>query len=282
MCIAIYRILLHLVIMYGNVTEMTADSKPFFVRLPNRGLIHIEGADRHDYLQGLITNDIRNLDTQNALYTCFLSPQGKFLHDFFIVEGNGLLLLDCEGGERAQDLYKRLNLYRLRMDVKLSVEEDNAVYAVFGTDSVPAPAFKDTRHEAMGWRTFEKPQDLPEEPFEEWDKRRIVLGIPDGSRDMIPDKSTLMECNIDHFGGISFSKGCYTGQELTARMHNRGLAKKHLYPVRLRDALEPGDEIMADSKLIGEMRSVCSDVGLAQLKDELLPDLQESQVSLIE
>src|SRR5690606_33155657 len=107
-------------------------SKAFYVTLPGRGLVHIEGEDRTAFLQGLVTNDVDKLAPGRLLYACLLTPQGKFLHDFFIHDGDGFLLLDCEGGARAKDLYDRLNKYRLRSKVKLSVEENVPVYAVFG------------------------------------------------------------------------------------------------------------------------------------------------------
>ena len=148
----------------------------FYVSLPKRGLIHIEGPDRFEFLQALVTNDMDNLSAEQMVYACLLTPQGKFLHDFFCIWGKDFILLDCEGGERAQDLFHRLNMYRLRKDVQISVEEDNDVYAVFG-----APiGLADPRDPEMGNRTFEKPDGIEEKPFEEWDTHRIKLNIPDG------------------------------------------------------------------------------------------------------
>lgn len=245
-------------------------SKPFFVKLRNRGLIHIEGEDRHKFLQGLVTNDVEHIPAGQAVYACLLTPQGKFLHDFFVLEGQGFLLLDCEGGQRAQDLYKRLNMYRLRSKVTLSVEDHNDVYAVFGTQ--PATGAPDPRHPDMGWRAFEKPDGMEEKPFEEWDTRRICLAIPDGSSDMEPERATMLESNIDRLHGVSFDKGCYVGQEVTARMHYRGLAKKHLYGVEFKGAPppEPGTDIHVNGKRIGQMRSSCGQMGIALLKDEAI------------
>ena len=147
-------------------------SKAFYVTLPGRGLIHIEGEDRKSFLQGLITNDMDDLTPGRLLYACLLTPQGKFLHDFFVHEGDGFILLECEGGARAQDLYKRLNAHRLRAKVTLSVEESVPVYAVFGGDD----GLPDPRHADIGRRSFEKPA-YEEQPFSAWDKKRINLGI---------------------------------------------------------------------------------------------------------
>ncbi|MGB4058255.1 MAG: folate-binding protein, partial [Alphaproteobacteria bacterium] len=239
-------------------------------------LIRISGLDRRKFLQGLISNDINLLDRQPCVYACLLNAQGKFLHDFFITEKNDTLLLDCEGDARSEDLFRRLSMYKLRAEVILQCEKEIDVYAIsefqnlgisesqnkkFGDSEILKFGYSDPRHPALGFRTFEKPTDLPEKPFEEWDSLRISLCVPDGSRDMIPEKSTLLECNIDKLNGISWDKGCYTGQELTARMHYRGLAKKHLYAVRIESP-----------NLNSEIRSSCGDIGIALLKDEKAND----------
>jgi len=227
---------------------------PFYVKLKNpnysRGLIHIEGEDRKDFLQGLITNDINKLTPDAPLYACLLNAQGKFLHDFFVIEGDGFILLDCEGGERAIDLYKRLNMYALRADIQISVEESNDVYAIFDNEI----GLPDPRNKEMGNRSFEKP-DLPEKPFEVWDHKRITLTIPDGSRDLVVEKSTMDEGSMDTLNAIDYNKGCYIGQELTARMHYRGLGKRKLQTVKL-DKLPEG----------ADLRSSCRNFGIALKK----------------
>lgn len=236
-------------------------SKSFYVTLKNRGLIHIEGEDRKAFLQGLVSNDLNKLESGKILYACLLTPQGKFLHDFFIHEGDGFLLLDCEGGERAQDLFKRLSKFKLRSKVKLSVEEHHPVYAIFdGEQGLPDP-----RHSNMGRRAFEKPQDMEERSFDYWDRPRIELCIPDGSRDLELEKSTLDEGRIDKLNGVSWDKGCYMGQELTARMHYRGLGKKHLRTVKI---IGSAPAPFADLPNGGQMRSSSGDIGLALLKDD--------------
>lgn len=252
---------------------MTTHSTPFFVALQDRGLIHIEGEDRHAFLQGLVSNDVLSIPSGQIRYACLLTPQGKFLHDLFIHEGDGFLLIDCEGGNRARDLYDRLNKYRLRSKVKISVEESSPVYAVFGT----AEGHPDPRHKDMGHRTFTKP-DHTEKPFEAWDTHRIRLGIPDGSRDMIVERDTLLDGNIDKLNGIDWDKGCYMGQELTARMHYRTLGKKRLHPVKITGpAPAPFTDIHLNGELIGQMRSFCGNIGLAMLRDDALETLHDDK-----
>ncbi len=241
---------------------MTA--KPVYIQIPNRGLITVSGHDSFHFLQGLITNDIRLLETQKAIYTCLLTPNGKFLFDFFVIRDGENLLLECEGGHRAQDLLKRLQIFKLRADVSFHIEDKKGIYAVFHSKV----DFADPRHPEMGHRSFSRPDNMEEAAFDLWDTKRIKLGIADGSRDMIPEKSTLLECNIDQFNGVSFDKGCYMGQELTARMHYRGLTKKTLLPLEF-TGTPPApltDLKDQDDQLIGEMRSSCAQFGLALLK----------------
>ena len=234
-------------------------SKAFYVELPKRGLIHLEGEDKVSFLNGLVSNDVSAAGPGKIIYACLLTPQGKFLHDFFIHAGDNFLLLDCEGGSRARDLYDRLLKYRLRSKVKISFEEEHSVYAIINSSE----GLPDPRHPMLGYRSFAKPA-LEKKPFEEWDRLRISLTVPDGSRDMELERSTLLECGIDRLNGIDWNKGCYMGQELTARMHYRGLAKKHLYTVTLSG---PAPAPFADLPNGGSMRSSCGDIGLALLKD---------------
>jgi len=225
---------------------------PFYTILPDRGLVTLTGPERHAFLQALITQDMSALTPEQPLYSCLLTPQGKFLHDFFVSETlDGQTLLDCEGGTRAQDLAKRLNLYRLRKKLDITVQDHIPVYAVFNASN----GLPDPRHADMGRRSFEKPEGITEAPFTLWDEHRIRLGIPDGSRDLVIGQSTLDEGRIAAFHGVSYTKGCYVGQELTARMHYRGLGKKHLQTVNV-NALPIG----------AELRSSCGPVGLALVR----------------
>lgn len=249
---------------------MPDETKPFFVTLPDRASLRVSGSDAFSFLQNLITNDIALLDQQPCLYACLLTPQGKFLFDFFIKRDDDSFLLDCEGGSRAEALLQKLTLYRLRSKIDLTLTDNQPVYVILGSDFPPDP-----RHPALGHRTLQKPETLAERPFSAWDYLRIQHGIPNGSCDMIPEKSTLIESRIDVFHGVSFTKGCYVGQEITARMHHRGLAKKHLYTIRvIPPAPPPGSGIIsASGHLVGEMASSCGDLGLALIKDDHVNDL---------
>lgn len=216
--------------------------------LPNRAVLAISGDDRVDFLQGLITNG----PSLTSNYACLLNAQGQFLHDFFIVPEGDRLLIDCEA-DRSEDLIRRLKQYRLRAKVEISV-----------IDAATNVSFADPRHTDLGQRRL---GGEIEGTYEEWDRKRIMLGVPDGSRDMVPEAALLLENNIDHLNGIDWNKGCYIGQEVTARMHFKGGVKKRLTPVRIDGAApEVGSLVFSNGVDVGEMRSSCGDVGLALLR----------------
>ncbi len=227
------------------------ENEIIFAKLKNRGIITITGADRVTFLQGLVTNDIYLLDNQEAIYSCMLTPQGKFLFDFFITKEGNKHIIDCEGGNRLDDLVNILNMYKLRADVQINAQDDVNVYVTIGNEF----GYQDPRHNEMGYRSFSMPNNALLDDFNKWDKVRISLCIPDGSRDLIPKKSTMDEGNMNSLNAISYDKGCYLGQELTARMHYRGLGKKHLQTVNLNDMPEKA-----------ELRSSCEDIGLALVR----------------
>ena len=173
-------------------------------------------------------------------------------------------------------------MYKLRSNVQLSVEEENEVYAIISAERPGNGALPDPRHNHMGYRSFMQPEKIEEAAFDVWDRHRIRLCVPDGSRDMQLEKSTLLESNIDKLNGLSFKKGCYMGQEITARMHFRGLAKKHLYAVESDGPLPHADEtIIVNEKLAGAMRSSNGHIGIALLKDDMTDNLESIGMRLI-
>jgi folate-binding protein YgfZ len=244
-------------------------SKPACL-LSHRGAIRVGGDDRRAFLQGLISNDIELCAPERAIYAALLTPQGKFLHDLFVVDAGDAFLIDCEA-ERANDLLQRLTAYKLR--VKVTLENVGDAYEIWsfpmGLQGIPDP-----RLPALGSRSVLKKGGLTGD-FERadvlvYDRHRLALGIAEGSRDMIVGKSALAEGNFDFLNGISWTKGCYVGQELTARMHHRGLVKKRLFPVKISgDAATAGSIIRLKDAEIGEMRSSNADLGLALLNVEM-------------
>jgi len=237
-----------------------------------------------------VSNDTARISAERAVYAALLTAQGKYLHDFIMIECGETIWLDAEAA-RLADLKRRLSLYRLRAKVTLDERPDLAVAAVFGGAPLGLPcdpgaaraldggtAFIDPRLAALGARAILPRETIRqvltesgaiETDFAEYDRLRLSLGIPDGSRDLVLDKSILLESGFDELNGVDWQKGCYIGQELTARTKYRGLIKKRLLPVEIDGpAPEPGTIITADGHEAGEMRSSRDRIGLALLRLE--------------
>lgn len=274
-----------------------------FFHLPEtRSVIAIAGEDREAFLQGLISNDMRRVSGNQAIYAAFLTPQGKYLHDLFIGENDGQYLVDCEAARRA-DLAKRLSMFKLRS--KVTVADAGALWvsavlygdqalAKLGLDAKPGQAkqldrgvaFIDPRLAALGARAV-LPRDsaaaiLNAAGFEQgsaaaYDQVRIEQGVADGSRDLVVEKAILLENGFDELNGVDWQKGCYLGQELTARTKYRGLVRKRLLPVTI-DGAAPafGTPLMLGDLEAGEMRSAATDggQGLAMIRIEHLARAQ--------
>ena len=268
-------------------------AKNSYILLEKRGLVTVGGPDRAEFLQGLISNDIDRVTPARAIWAALLTPQGKYLHDFFVTEIDGSYYLDCEA-DRLMDLGGRLSRYKLRAEIDLGIGEHYVVLALpgeaalghLGLPSQPGAAravgggiaYVDPRLAAIGARAV-LPRDeaesvLQAEGFEPgsmaaYDSLRLALGLPDGSRDLIVEKSILLESNFEELHGVDWDKGCYMGQELTARTKYRGLIKKRLMPVDIDgDIPAPGTPILLDGKDVGEMRSALDGRGLALLRLE--------------
>ena len=271
-----------------------------FVILEDRGVLEIAGPDRASFLQGLVSNDTAQVSNQRAVYGALLTPQGKYLHDFIMIGNDEAIRLDAEAA-RLGDLKRRLSIYRLRANVTLDERPDLAVAAVFGGNPFGLPsdpgvartfksgiAFTDPRLLALGARAILPRAEIREMLTEtgaieadvsEYDRLRMSLGIPDGSRDLVLDKSILLEAGFDELNGVDWNKGCYIGQELTARTRYRGLIKKRLFPVQIEGpAPPPGAIITTDGHEAGEMRSSRDGMGLALLRLEAVESGQKLTV----
>ena len=262
-----------------------------FVLLDDRAILAVSGPERRDFLQGLVSNDVDKVSPTKALYAAFLTAQGKYLHDFMMIEAGEAIWLDAEAG-RLADLKRRLSIYRLRAKVSLDERHDLAVAAGFGEDALAALGLArepglalpldagvvlvDPRLPELGARCILPRANvraaltaagLTETGWAEYDHLRLGLGIPDGSRDLVLEKSILLESGFDELNGVDWQKGCYVGQELTARTKYRGLVRKRLMPVGIDGpAPLPGAIITADGREVGEMRSSRDGLGLALLR----------------
>ncbi len=255
----------------GQVPRMTN-----VVLLPGRAVLAVSGPDRVGFLQGLVSNDVQALVRGQAMWAALLTPQGKYQTDFLMVADGERILLDAPGSD-APDLATRLSRFRLRAAV--TVETTSlAVHAGWGGPPPERPdaiVATDTRLPEAGWRLYAAtalPENLAGE--DDYDRHRLLLGLPDGARDLEPGRSVLLEAGFDELGGISWTKGCYLGQELTARTRYRGLLKRRLVPVAAENGLvlpEAGTMLRDRSgREAGTMRSSRDALGLAMLRLEHL------------
>ena len=231
-------------------------------QLPARAVVEITGEDRVTFLQGLVSNDVARAAPGRAVFAALLTPQGKWLADFFIHATDDALLLDCEAAH-APMLVQRLSKFRLRSKVALR-ETALPVLVGWGDAAPPPDAVPDPRLAQAGWRALSG--DAPD-LCAEYDAHRLALGLPDGSADLRAEQTVLLEAGFDELHGVSWEKGCYMGQELTARTKYRGLVKRRLVPVRVTGPLPaPGTPITLDGAEQGEMRSGQGALGIALLR----------------
>jgi folate-binding protein YgfZ len=265
----------------------------------DRGVIAVAGEDRQAFLQGLISNDTTKISASRAVYATLLTAQGRLLFDLFIVEQDGRYLVDCDGPRRA-DLVKRLSMYRLRSKASISdADADWRTAVLFGDGAAAAVgldgeagtaaafgggvAYVDPRLPDLGIRlilprasaadTLNSLKAANDADGAAYHRLRITLGVPDAARDLIAEKSILLENGFDELNAIDWQKGCYMGQELTARTRYRGLVRKRLMPVRIEGTPPaPGTPLMLGDKEMAEMRGASADgtVGLAMVRLEAL------------
>ena len=267
----------------------------YFLHLEDRALLSVAGDDRQAFLQGLVSNDVARVAPDRAVYASLLTAQGRFLHDFFIAAHDGAYVLDAEAA-RLEDLRRRLMLYRLRSKVTIAPVVDRfVVVALFGEGTLEAlelprepgraapfcggVAFVDPRLAGLGVRAYvalERAEEIAAAGFKaaerlDYERLRLDLGVPDGSRDLPIEKALLLENGFDELNGVDWKKGCYIGQEVTARMKYRALTKKRLTPVRIDGEMPaPGAAITLDDQEAGEMRSAIDGQGLALLRLEAI------------
>lgn len=257
-----------------------------------RALIRLTGRDVRDFLQGIITNDIRKLSADKSLLALLLSPQGKFLAEFFLIEDGGAILMDTEKAT-LENLLKRLKLYKLRADVM--IEEDSRKLAVaWNGDELPVKdsvlVTRDPRSPKIGYRLYGDHASLrnnlsslgTEVAPTEYDYYRLTLGIPEGSKDAVIDRTIALENGYDRLGAVDFAKGCYVGQEVTARSYHLAVLRKQLLPVVGESDLPPREtELKAGEIAVGSMRSVRRNRGLALVRIEELAKAEEAGIPIL-
>ncbi|HEX2842025.1 folate-binding protein [Hyphomicrobium sp.] len=271
---------------------MTAATNPGMTVLADRGVVSVTGGDAGKLLGGLITNDMAALDTEPAMYAALLSPQGKILFDFLVVKTDDGFLLDV-ARDKAGELAKRLSMYKLRSDVAIrDVSDTFVVGALWGEDAASrggnsgAYEFPDPRLSTLGLRILADAKlasDVPVAtngdvaPEEAYHTRRIALGVPEGGKDFVFGDTFPHEALLDQLHGVSFTKGCFVGQEVVSRMQHRATVRKRVVPVVADAALPVGHEpILVGEVEIGRLGSVAGGRGLALLRLDRVAEAQRA------
>ena len=226
---------------------------------PDRTIWTLSGKDRLTFLQGLVSNDMRPLEAgPDLVWAAFLTPQGKYLADFFVVRQGEDVLIDI-ATPLAADTLRRLTLYRLRADVQIAA---SSIRVTRGLGSVPDQAFADPRHPALGWRASGTA------PAINWDAIRVEHLVPESGIELIPDDSFILEHGFERLHGVDFRKGCYVGQEVTARMKHKTDLRKGLARVRIEGAAPVGTEITAGGKSAGMLFTQSGGRAIAYLRHD--------------
>lgn len=242
--------------------------------LTDRGVVRVTGPDAAKLLQGLVTNDMDHLATLPAIHAGLLAPQGKILFDFFVVRASDGFLLET-AADKAGELAKRLLLYRLRAKVEIvDVTAEHAVAVQWGGTGPPENlpgviVFADPRLPALGWRII---LEAPADPATmtagaaDYEAHRVALGVPEGGKDFKLGDTFPHEADYDQLSGVSFTKGCYVGQEVVSRMAHRTTVRKRVVPIAAEGTLHPGSEIRIGEAVIGAVGSVAGEHALALVR----------------
>ena len=278
------------------------------IKLDDRIIIEIIGADTKKFLQPLITNNIDLVSSKKSIYAALLSPQGKYIFDFFIFENsiNGHLSIDC-AKNRCAELLEKLNIYKLRYKINFNINNNISIFSIYGTDyselelklkevSLEGSTEKinnniilvDPRNKKLGLRIYsdlsspiEGFNKIPDGDKSDIDYIRIELSVPNPDLDLEIEKSFLIENNFEFINAIDFKKGCYVGQENTARQKYRGTAKKKLFLIRIigNDIIN-GTKIYYNERVVGTMRSSCKDIGLATIRTDFYEEYKNTNIKI--
>ena len=233
--------------------------------MTDRTLITLTGPDREPFLQGLISNDVARAQG-GIIYAALLTPQGKYIADFFVIGQPDTLLIDV-ASPLAALLIQRLTMYKLRAQVQINA---SALQVSRGTGPAPAGALPDPRHPALGWRHY---GDGTFSDTTDWDALRVAHCIPESGIELTPD-SYILESGFERLLGVDFKKGCYVGQEVTARMKHKTELKKGLTTVIVSGPAEPGIEITSDGKAAGTLFTRSGDRAIAYLRFDRTDQMQ--------
>lgn len=226
----------------------------------DRRVYTVTGADRLTFLQGMVSNDVLPLGRGDGMvWAALLTPQGKYLADFLLVAQGDRLLLDIKDSI-ADSTIRRLSMYRLRADVQFAA---SSLTVSRGLGAPPPGALADPRHPALGWRGYGAAGGAPEI---DWDAIRVAHCIPETGIELISDDSYLLESGFERLHGVDFRKGCYVGQEVTARMKHKAELKKGLITVNIEGEAPAGTPILQGEKPAGTLFTQSGNRAIAYLR----------------
>ena len=254
--------------------------------------VKLTGDNPADFLNDLLTAQIAELPIGIARAACLLSPQGRILFDMLVVQENGAVYLVTEEAQ-AEALIKRLSLYRLRRAIDITLVPDLHIchladlesYQQANAHTLPRNAItaQDERHDSLGLLCLIPETDLPATMQDtDWQIQRIISGIPEGVNDLTPNRALMLEAGLHQLAAVDFKKGCYIGQEVTARTYYRGLVKRRLFPISThKTALTHGSDILLTDRIVGKLGSVAQKndkaVGLASLRLDAVQQSLDNQ-----
>ncbi len=262
----------------------------------DRALFEIRGEDRKKFLQGLITNDVNKAGEKDLIYSAMLNASGRFLYDFFIFESSDKLMIDCLASRR-DEILQKLNFYKLRSKIEIIKNDELAVGQVFSDEDLSLDGilkFSDPRNKELGYRIYaplplekintiieysDNSVELNSEAFYHY--KRITLKIPESEHDLTYEKSFIAEFNFDNLNAIDYQKGCYIGQEPTARIHHLGQIRKKIIHIIIpkQQKIEKNCEITCEGKLFGLcLSSVLYENKLHALALVKIPENQNSDI----
>ncbi len=252
--------------------------------LSDRAIVAVSGADAEALLNRLVTRSTTAMAPSECRYAALLSPQGKLLFDFLIYRRPAGFWLDVPA-EQAAELARKLTLFRLRAAVTIAVEPELAVAASWGSVlmEAPGPAFRDPRHDQLGYRIVASPAALPKlNDAEDYEVHRVALGIPRGGTDWVYGDTFVHDANLDLLQGVDFDKGCYVGQEVVSRVHHRQSARKRIVKLRFfGDAPEPDTPLTAAGVSVGSVTTVQGRIGLAMARIDRLAEAAASKAPVV-
>lgn len=240
-------------------------TQSFASTLPTRALIRIEGADRYDFLNNVVTQSVKP-DMPELVAAALLTPQGKLLDEFLIKHETDALLIDCAASRR-DALIQRLSMYKLRSDVQIEPIPMNVIVHWGLIDA--STGLLDPRHRDLGTRHYTQSAGGADDHLEMlWHEHRLCLGITEGPEEMTPGEEFPLEFGLHLTHAIEFHKGCFIGQEVTSRSYRRGSLRKGIYPCKFSGPCNIGDAVLADGAVVGRLIARFAQTALILLRHD--------------